>query len=64
MERKELSYTNARRNDTRISDHERALVEAHVYQAEMVLRLARKLAELARAAVAAVARVYIRGLTG
>lgn len=62
MEHKALRHTNPRRNDIRISEHERALAEAHAYQVEMVLRLARKVAALARAAAAAVARVYVRGL--
>ena len=62
MERKELNYHNARRNDTRVIDLERALADAYAYQAEMVLRLARKIAELTRTAVAAVAHGYVRGL--
>jgi len=62
MKHIELSHTNARHNVIRISAHEMALAEAHICQAEPALSLARKVAERARAAVAAEARAYVRGL--
>ena len=62
MEHKELSQTNAPRYDIRVSEHERALAVAHAYQAEVVLRLARRVATRTRAVLATIGRVYMRGL--